>query len=340
MAWLTGYGYYKKGSVNATTAGAQTNYQLEVIVGESGGASGAEVHCGSKCYDFPNDIRFTKEDGETKQDYWVDTLSLEGITPNRKVSVWIEVASIPASGSIDFYMYYGKSGDSGESSGESTFECFDDFSGTTYAMMHNLLKGKPWVRHASNPIIETSASGWDSYGVRDPAMLLDMSGFLVKEDGKYIMYYNGYQDSGGIQRRIGRATSPDGISWTKDAVNNPVLDMGALGQWDEDGVWIGSVIKKGTSDYIMYYAAFSGTIYGIGIAESSDGINWTKYASNPILDENDFNLGGTGISALPYCVHLSNGNWVLYFEGDPPSGYKFNIYGAQRSSRWQIHNRL
>jgi hypothetical protein len=105
MAWLTGYTYRKKGAVNATTAGAQTNYQLKLVVGESSGASGEDVDCESHCIDFPNDLRFTKEDGETKHDYWVE--SITGTTPNRLATIRIEIASIPASGSVDFYMYYG-----------------------------------------------------------------------------------------------------------------------------------------------------------------------------------------------------------------------------------------
>ena len=125
MTWLSGYTYRKKGSVVATTAGAQTNYQLELKVGESSGASGANVHCNNHSEDFPNDIRFTKEDGETKHDYWVE--SITGTTPNRLATVIIELASVPASGTVDFYMYYGKSGDSGESDGDNTFEFFDDF---------------------------------------------------------------------------------------------------------------------------------------------------------------------------------------------------------------------
>jgi len=120
------YTYYKKGSVNATTAGEQSDYQLELIIGESSGASGADVHCAGHCENFPNDIRFTKEDGNTKHDYWIDTSSLSGTTPNRKVTVWIEIASIPASNSVDFYMYYGQSSDSGESDGNNTSEFFEE----------------------------------------------------------------------------------------------------------------------------------------------------------------------------------------------------------------------
>ena len=123
MGWLTGYSYRKKGSVVATAAGAQTNYQMQLLVGESSGASGEEVDCENHCQDFPNDIRFTGVDGVTKHDYWVQ--SITGTTPNRLATIWIEVATIPASGDVDLYMYYGKSSDSGESSGDNTFVIYN-----------------------------------------------------------------------------------------------------------------------------------------------------------------------------------------------------------------------
>ena len=104
MTWLSGYKYCKKGAVNSTTAGAQTNYQLELIVGESSCAGGEDIDCENHCHDFPNDIRFTRDDGVTKHDYEIK--KLEGSAPNRKATVIIEVVSIPASGSVDFYMYY------------------------------------------------------------------------------------------------------------------------------------------------------------------------------------------------------------------------------------------
>lgn len=124
MAWLSGYTYGKIKPVNSTTAGAKTNYQKILLVGESAGASGEEIDCEDHCHDFPNDIRFTAADGVTKHDYWVE--SITGTTPNRLATILIEIASIPASGDIDLYMYYGKTSDSGESNGNNTFLFFDD----------------------------------------------------------------------------------------------------------------------------------------------------------------------------------------------------------------------
>lgn len=155
MSWLSGYTYRKEGAVNATAAGAQTLYQLKLVVGESSGASGADVHCENHCLDFPNDVRFTKEDGETKHDYWVEEIT--GTTPNRKATVWIEVISIPASSSVDFYMYYRKASDSGESNGGNSFpELFDHFDGDSFDT-------NKWVVYAgSTPSVANSIVTLDS----------------------------------------------------------------------------------------------------------------------------------------------------------------------------------
>jgi RNA polymerase sigma factor (sigma-70 family) len=71
---------------------------------------------------------------------------------------------------------------------------------------------------------------------------------------------------------------------------NPVLDIGAIGSWEVDGVNSPSVIFDG-SEYKMWYHgwhtkdfSFSNEeSHGIGYAISKDGISWKKYSNNPVL---------------------------------------------------------
>jgi hypothetical protein len=94
------------------------------------------------------------------------------------------------------------------------------------------------------------------------------------------MWYMAF-DSGGVGR-IGYATSPDGITWTKYA-GNPVLDTGAAGSWEGEDVTTPTVIKEG-STYHMWYTGHDGDAFRIGHATSSDGIIWIKDGFNPVLD--------------------------------------------------------
>ena len=87
--------------------------------------------------------------------------------------------------------------------------------------------------------------------------------------------------------------------WTKDTPNNPVLDPGPSGAWDDVAVGIPSVLFDG-STYHMWYSGYDGTNNRIGYATSADGITWTKYddptTTDPPFAESDLvlNLGSPG----------------------------------------------
>jgi hypothetical protein len=88
--------------------------------------------------------------------------------------------------------------------------------------------------------------------------------------------------------RVGYATSSDGISWTKYG-SNPVLNLGASGQWD-DGTIEGAtvLVLNDATEFHMWYIARDTLVGGtdaIGYARSNDGITWTKATNNPVLGD-------------------------------------------------------
>ena len=123
MGWLSGW-TYRKSITLSRAGGAVSNYQMQLLVGESSGATGEDVDCGGNCLSTFNDLRFTTSDGETLLDYWIEVIT--GTTPNQLATVWIEFDSI-GTGATTFYMYYGNAGASSYSSGADTFILFDDF---------------------------------------------------------------------------------------------------------------------------------------------------------------------------------------------------------------------
>jgi len=92
--------------------------------------------------------------------------------------------------------------------------------------------------------------------------------------------------------RIGHATSLDGVTWIKDT-NNPVMDVGPEGSWDDGGVGCCSVIYDG-SQYHMWYIGqvYLGHRIIIGHATSPDGVTWTRDPQNPILEYDDTSWEG------------------------------------------------
>lgn len=129
--------------------------------------------------------------------------------------------------------------------------------------------GINWTKYAGNPLI-VPASAWEAggYGICH----------VLKVQGEYKIYYGGY--TADFQyANIGYATSPDGITWTPDTVNNPVLTRGTGVRWD------GGVVDRPhllfiNDVYHMWYVGtppFEATPWQIGWATSADGIHWDKY---------------------------------------------------------------
>ena len=126
MGWLSGWDYRKSHEIQGSNVGAQTNYQVKIIVHKGSGTdSGEHVYCNNHCQDDFGDIRFTDSDGTTLLDYW-----MEEYTSGDKATFWVEIPSIPASpDTATIYIYYGKSDATTTSNGDDTFLFFDDFTG-------------------------------------------------------------------------------------------------------------------------------------------------------------------------------------------------------------------
>jgi hypothetical protein len=81
--------------------------------------------------------------------------------------------------------------------------------------------GVTWVRHPS-AVLEPGPSSWDGYQVFSPGVIFD--------GVSYHMWYTGVREFGtSFLFQIGYATSPDGISWTKDPAN-PIDLLGGLAE--------------------------------------------------------------------------------------------------------------
>ena len=122
--------------------------------------------------------------------------------------------------------------------------------------------------------VDTSRSekprNWDGAAVQKPSVLHENSGYKI--------WYDGIDFD--ENTRIGLAESKDGINWKK-APYEPVLD-GEPGAWDATGEHAPFVMKDG-SLYKMWYEGSDGNVRQLGYATSHNGINWTKYPGNPVL---------------------------------------------------------
>jgi predicted GH43/DUF377 family glycosyl hydrolase len=123
-----------------------------------------------------------------------------------------------------------------------------------------------WTDYGGNPVFTRNNNPSLPGHVSCPKVLYD--------NGIYKMWYEAIYN-GGVAN-IWYAESQDGISWNTIG-SNPILTKGASGNWDDFSV-VPSVVLKVNNQYRMYYLgchSASGTI-SVGLALSTDGINWVK----------------------------------------------------------------
>ncbi|MEE4270122.1 MAG: hypothetical protein V2I67_00505, partial [Thermoanaerobaculales bacterium] len=185
-----------------------------------------------------------------------------------------------------------------------------------------------WVDDPANPVIVSPGDpgAWDD-AERKPLA-------VIKVDGVYHMYYHGqpvgsewYQDF-----QIGHAWSTDGIVWTFDP-DNPVLEVGESGEWDDESLWGAAAIFDG-SQFMLWYCGLHGDFKRAGLATNPDGFGkWTRHPDNPVID-----VGPPGTwdstEVKPGAVIFQNGRYQMWYNGGsawngPAAGWDWQIGYAE-----------
>lgn len=109
---------------------------------------------------------------------------------------------------------------------------------------------------AANPVLEPGTPGsWDDRSVFYPRVL--------HNHGTYEMWYGGLTSSLYASRKVGYATSPDGVHWAKSP-ENPVLTLGPEGAWDDYSVLVGDVSFDGQFYHLWYQGLDADLEVGVG----------------------------------------------------------------------------
>jgi hypothetical protein len=151
-------------------------------------------------------------------------------------------------------------------------------------------------RISPDPVIPNGSNGsWYSHG--------QVTTYIVPRGGAYWMYFSGWNASA---RTIGRAVSNDLLSWTVDAqpLNIPGMDPAAD---------FGSVVYDANRGrWNMYLTC--GNWNSTCLATSPDGISWTWFAGNPIV-EPAANSTWMSLRAYYPSVVILGADYYMYLEG-------------------------
>lgn len=176
----------------------------------------------------------------------------------------------------------------------------------------------PFTKHG---IALNYEGGWEGTIVGTPSV-------AKIGDSKYYLFYHGY--SGGSDR-IGVAYASNPMGPFSKEPNNPILDIGQSGAWDDNKVAPSSIYVDRTN-VIVFYEGFDGVQehirhWRVGIADGkvdpTDGRikSLIRRAGNPII-----NLGSSGswddtTVQLPSAIRVGDEMWV-YYSGNDGSAFR------------------
>ena len=178
--------------------------------------------------------------------------------------------------------------------------------------------GYTWTKQGDAPVFETK-------DVAYAKIAMYASSALVEDDGTWVIYFYTWDSSSFPGSSvIGRATATDPNGpWTSD--DEPVLQLGSSGEWDEQQVLAPHVIQ--TNDgYVIYYSGSNKAgKQQIGMATSSDGIQWEKYndpattetpysESDPVFQPGESSSWDANWVHQPRVLQTPQG-WVMFYRG-------------------------
>ena len=191
-----------------------------------------------------------------------------------------------------------------------------DFLGGEFSnlsIMDNSITFEPQLEiemlNEGEPVLEGGPAGsWDSH-------LWDNYDIVIVEVLFYLYYTGSRSTSLRDPRHIGLATSPDGVNWTKHPANPLLISRNQ--SYDHTNLMAPVVIDV-DSTWHMWYGGNHGNTdsyprqdIDICYATSSDGVEWTKYQNNPVI-ENGW-AEWNNIDLRPFDVLEDDGMFVLYY---------------------------
>lgn len=179
------------------------------------------------------------------------------------------------------------------------------------------LDGLKWNPHSLNPVLVPSedSTQFDADGVETPCVIYDIQ---APKNERYKMWYAGRNAKCKPinDHKIGYATSPDGINWTK--YSTFLIEAGPAESWF-NGFVSNPEVKKVNNTYKMWFTAPDLVLNGqetdghgnIGYAVSNDGLNWTIHPT-PVLKAGEQNNWDKASIAEPCIVIVDNRYYMFY----------------------------
>jgi hypothetical protein len=186
----------------------------------------------------------------------------------------------------------------------------------------------PWTRDAE-PLLEAGGRGeWDEDFIMPHA--------VIHVDDGYLLYYSGGEEYlVPLPRRVGMATSPDGLTWTKcndpETIDSPCAESDPIYMREGESeyvpfdAWSVTVLHNGENWEMFFSSTCPELVSGrcpafIGYATSDDGVYWTTYINDEeprILMPGQEGTEDWHRLSFPTALIEDDGGYRVYFNGCP-----------------------
>lgn len=150
--------------------------------------------------------------------------------------------------------------------------------------------------------------------------IVSIGGFEIKKvGGQYLLYFEALSENA-HGKSIYQASYSGSLAgpWDQNESSmrfnldqpEPILAPDTSKSWDSNGVYAPSVEIVGEQYYLWYTAMDSNHTEKIGLATSTDGVNWTRSAANPVAE-------GSNPMVLQH-----QGRWDIWYQGTSNAHYQ------------------
>jgi len=172
---------------------------------------------------------------------------------------------------------------------------------------------------------------YESYEIKAPRK-------LKKKDEKFYSLYGAYPRQGGYELRPGYegiASSENGFKW-KRAKKEPILSVFQedCGEWEKDCIYQPWLIEH-EGKYYNFYNAANGSIEQLGLAVSTDLLEWKRYKHNPVIP-----IGPKGSYNEKFSsdakIFWDKDHWVAFFFGVGNGGAHIMVAFSRDLYNWTV----
>lgn len=178
--------------------------------------------------------------------------------------------------------------------------------------------GIRFTRNPTNPIFHPDGE-WNC------GRAIDAEVILFKD--RYFLYYATRDPDFRVQM-VGVAVAPANTDfrrsdWTHLSAAGPALKPEL--PWERDCIEASSVIIKGEEMFMFYAGGYNNAPQQVGVAKSSDGINWVRLSDQPFLPSGKPGAWNESESGHPHIFANPKGDDYLFFQGNNTKGKDWYI---------------